>query len=78
MEVCKNISNTLEYSNVSGMDLIKSIKNRLIGFGAKGSCMSGSGSSVYGIFDNLYLAQKCYDILKNDYDEVFLTKTIEA
>ncbi len=78
LEVCKNISNTLEYSNVSGMDLIKSIKNRLIGFGAKGSCMSGSGSSVYGIFDNLYLAQKCYDILKNDYDEVFLTKTIEA
>lgn len=77
LKICENISNALEYSNVSGMDFIKSIKNKLISFGAKSSCMSGSGSSVYGVFDNLYLAQKCYDIFKNDYDEVFLTKTIE-
>lgn len=76
-KVCKNISNTLEYSNVNGMDVIRLIKSKLIDFGAKSSSMSGSGSSIYGVFDNLYLAQKCYEHMKLDFNEVFLTRTIE-
>lgn len=75
--VCKNISNTLEYSSVKGMDVIKNIKKDLNRLGAINSSMSGSGSSVYGIFDNLYVAQKCYDYFKENYKEVYITKTID-
>lgn len=74
--VCKNISNVLEFSNVPNMDIIRAIKLRFINLGAINSSMSGSGSSVYGLFDNLYIAQKCYDEFKNSFNEVFITKTI--
>lgn len=76
-EVCKSISNTLEYSNVMLMDVIRDIKIRFIKNGALGSCMSGSGSCVYGVFDNLYKAQKCYDDFKKDFNNLFLTRTID-
>ena len=74
--VCKTISNTLEYSNVNGMDMIREIKFKLKSLGAINSSMSGSGSSVYGVFDNLYVAQKCYDDFKKEFNEVFITRTI--
>lgn len=75
-EVCKNISNTLEYSNVLGMNVIREIKEKFINFGASASSMSGSGSCVYGIFDDFNKARICYEKLKNEY-KVFLTKTID-
>ena len=74
--VCKTNSNTLEYSNVNGMDMIREIKFKLKSLGAINSSMSGSGSSVYGVFDNLYVAQKCYDEFKKEFNEVFITRTI--
>lgn len=75
--VCENLSNTLEYSKISGMEVIKEIKEGLIKLGAINSTMSGSGSSVYGIFDNLFIAQKAYDYFKNKYKEVYITRTID-
>ena len=74
--VCNNICNVLELSSVQGMDTIKYIKSELIKLGAINSSMSGSGSSVYGIFNNLYVAQKSYDYLKKYYNEVYITRTI--
>lgn len=76
--ICNNISNVLEFSNVCNMDVIRDIKLKFKDLGAINSSMSGSGSSVYGIFDNLYVAQKCYDELKKDFNEVFITKTINV
>lgn len=75
-EVYKNISNTLEYSNVFGMNVIREIEEEFINLGAMASSMSGSGSCVYGMFDDFNKAQSCYDEFKNKY-EVFLTKTID-
>lgn len=74
--ICNNITNILEFSNICNMDIIKEIKLKFKNLGAINSSMSGSGSSVYGIFDNLYIAQRCYDELKKNFNEVFITKTI--
>lgn len=76
-DVCSNISNVLEYSYVKNMDVIRKLKCKLINSGAINASMTGSGSAVYGIFDNLYLAQSSYDVFKKEFDQVFLTKTID-
>ena len=44
--------------------------------GAEGSLMSGSGPTVFGIFDNMLEAQKCYDAMKKNFNEVYITRTI--
>jgi len=38
--------------------------------------MTGSGSTVFGIFDNEMNAKFTYDELVKDYKEVYLTKPI--
>lgn len=42
--------------------------------GALGSCMSGSGPSIFAIFDDFNKAKTAYDILKKDYKECYLTE----
>lgn len=41
--------------------------------GALGACMTGSGSSVFAIFDDESLAKRCLDTLKDDMSGVFIT-----
>lgn len=44
---------------------------------AHGALMSGSGSAVYGIFSSERKAKKCIEVLKENYDEVFLCKPVK-
>lgn len=44
--------------------------------GAKCACMSGSGPSVFGIFENEEDAKKCYDELKKDFPDTFICKSV--
>ncbi len=74
--VCKNMFNALEKSKVRGMEDLAKIKLGLIKMGAINSLMSGSGSAVYGIFDNFSKAKECYRRFENDFEEVFIVKTI--
>ena len=46
--------------------------------GALGAAMTGSGSAVFGIFDDAVLAQKCVDSLKKQYDETFLCEPVSV
>ena len=43
---------------------IEAVKLRLLAEGAKGACMSGSGSAVFGMFDNLNRAQNALEEMK--------------
>ena len=52
-----------------------SIKENLLKSGALGALMSGSGSTVFGLFENERDAKKAYDYFKDKYKEVFLTHT---
>jgi 4-diphosphocytidyl-2-C-methyl-D-erythritol kinase len=57
---------------------IQKLKEKLINEGAIGSCMSGSGTAVFGMFEKESLARKCVDRLNGDYTQLFLCKSIEA
>lgn len=55
------------------IDEVKDVKNNLIANGALASLLSGSGSCVFGIFENKDTAKKAYDILKKNYETYICT-----
>ena len=50
------------------------IKNILFDTGAMGTAMTGTGPSVFGLFDNEQIARIAYERLKQTYPETYLTK----
>jgi 4-diphosphocytidyl-2-C-methyl-D-erythritol kinase len=58
----------------SKTDIIE-IKNKLLESDALGATMTGSGSAVFGIYDNKKSAQRAYKHLKADYKSTFLAET---
>lgn len=68
------IFNYLEDVSIKKFKEISDIKNMLKNSGADGVLMSGSGSSVFGIFFNENLAKTTFEKLKNN--NVFLAKFI--
>ena len=67
---CQNLFNRFE--SLINKECIKEIKNEFMSYGALGSLMSGSGSTVYGIFENEHSANKCFASLKSRYEDVFM------
>lgn len=55
---------------------ISDIKEQLNNLGADLSLMSGSGPTVFGIFENNNDYENCYNKLKDKYKYVFKTKTL--
>ncbi|WP_251861587.1 4-(cytidine 5'-diphospho)-2-C-methyl-D-erythritol kinase [Clostridium sp. Marseille-Q2269] len=74
--VAKNMKNVLENVTLRKYKTLSSIKTNFMELGALGTMMSGSGPSVFGLFDDMLKAQTCYDNLKEKYKEVFITRTI--
>ena len=56
--------------------VVEEIKSTLLSRGALGDCMSGTGPTVFGIFDNAESARSVADELKQSYAETFLTKNV--
>ena len=55
---------------------IAEIKNELISSGALGAAMSGTGPTVFGIFDHESKAACAYETLKSQYTDTFLTRPV--
>lgn len=55
---------------------IESIKTALLTAGALGAAMSGSGPTVFGLFREKTLARSAVALLREDYNEVFLTEPL--
>ncbi len=55
---------------------ICAIKAALIDCGALGASMTGSGPTVFGLFDDLGAAQAACEQLKGSYQDVFLCRTL--
>lgn len=74
--VASNMVNLLETVTVVEHPIIEKIKKTMTKNGALGSLMSGSGPTVFGIFDDEVAMKKCKDILSKEISIVIETKTI--
>lgn len=74
--VANNMKNLLENVTLRKHNVLIRIKEEMNRYGAVGSMMSGSGPSVFAFFDDMLKAQRCYEKMKENHREVFLTRTI--
>jgi len=63
--VASRLGNVLETVTVREHPVIGKIKERLVDDGALGALMSGSGPTVFGIFDDREKAESAYDSLRS-------------
>ena len=68
--------NVLESVTVKAHGEISRIIDEFLKLGALGSRMSGSGSAVFGLFDDDTLAGKAFERFRSRYRDVFYTETI--
>ena len=71
--VCESLSNDLETVTVKKYPVIRGIKEKMLLNGANGALMSGSGSTVFGFFDDYKKAKASHDSFCLMYKDVFLT-----
>jgi len=74
--IARRMYNVFEDVLPRGKPEITEIKSTLLGNGALGAVMTGSGPSVFGLFDNEQNAQSAYEQLKAEYTECYLTETV--
>ena len=74
--LCSSMGNVFEQVVEKTYPQISHIKNQMLSLGARGSMMSGSGTAVFGIFDNADALNNAYDYFRNEYKETFKAKMI--
>lgn len=73
--ICDSMGNVLETVTIPNYPIIADIKNKMMENGAVGSMMSGSGPTVFGLFDDEQTAQNAYEEMKKSglAKQVYLT-----
>lgn len=71
----KLMGNSFEQSVFAEHTEISDIKNRMYSMGADAALMSGSGSTVFGFFENEKIAKTAFEEFNKEYKETFLTYT---
>ena len=74
---CTALYNIFEETVLPICDGAWKIKKRMIELGAKASLMSGSGPSVFGIFDDIKSTQKAKDILLKEGIRAYAVKSVQ-
>lgn len=77
-DIASRLGNTLEEVTIKDYPVVAQIKEEMIAQGALGALMSGSGPTVFGIFDDEKKAKNAYTVLKagTQARQVFLTKPV--
>jgi len=75
--VARRMYNVFEDVLPRGKFEIMELKSAMLDFGALGSVMTGSGSTVFGLFDCKDSATTAFRRLKADYSECYLSETID-
>jgi 4-diphosphocytidyl-2-C-methyl-D-erythritol kinase len=65
-DVVEGLQNDLEKVSLTLYPVLQELKDNLMGVGARGALMSGSGPTVYGVFDRERDALQAADILKEN------------
>ena len=74
-KISEKVDNVFEqFIEVTDRTVIKGIMRK---HGCLCTCMSGSGPSIFGVFDNKEKAEKCLTELKKDFCNSFLTTTVK-
>ncbi len=76
-KIANSMYNKFEESQIKLNPTIKEIKTMLTKNGAKASLMSGSGSSVFGLFESMTLAKKAKNKLDHLNYNFFLAESIK-
>jgi len=74
--LARGMRNVLESVTAKAHSEIGRIMETFLALGALGSRMSGSGSAVFGLFDDDALAEKAFMRFRETYKDVFYTETI--
>lgn len=74
--MCKQLFNALDFA--AQEKEIQTAKQRLIDAGAKGSLMTGSGSAVYGVFEDTQNAAAALTAMKWLYPEAWLCRPVNT
>ena len=72
--LARRMFNVMEVVTADMHPEIHDIKNSMIEKGALGAVMSGSGPSVFGVFESETSAKKAYEHFKNIYEQSFFLK----
>lgn len=77
--MCSGLGNVLESVTIPANPVISDIKNIMTDNGALGALMSGSGPSVFGVFESDEDIQKAYDVLSSSglVKDLFMTWTVD-
>ena len=67
-ELCAALHNDLEQVTLVRYPVLQQIKQRLLQLGARGALMSGSGATLFGVFDTLSQAQSAASVLAVETD----------
>lgn len=76
-EFFKGLYNVMEKVSISYCPEIQNIKDKMYEFNCIKSLMSGSGPTVFGIFNDDNDIKKAYDYFKKIYKNTFIVKTME-
>ena len=74
--ISQNLCNVMESVTEKQCPVISGIKKKMLLNGAKGALMSGSGPTVFGIFDDYAKAKRSHDSFSRQYKDSFLVTTI--
>ena len=78
-EISSRMGNVLESVTIEDNPVIEDIKRIMIENGSVGALMSGSGPSVFGLFDSEEMIKKTYEILSGSglVSELFITEPLD-
>lgn len=67
IQICRRMYNVFEDVDDRRMRTVQEIKGSLLDFGALGAMMTGTGSAVFGVFNDKDAAEKCCERLRGGY-----------
>ncbi|MBT5471244.1 MAG: hypothetical protein HOK41_11635 [Nitrospina sp.] len=73
-----SLQNHLEPVVFKKYPVVREIKDKLLKIGACGALMSGSGSAVFGIFEDSFKAKEAYEKLPKGEWSSYLTETVSS